>query len=415
VARIAEWARNGGARKEAAILYRSNAQSRTFEEALLSARIPYKVYGGLRFYERAEIKDALAYLRLISNRNDDPSFERVVNLPTRGIGAKSVDGLRVVARDATSSMWQAAKDMLSGTPGSPSLSELGNRGAAALLGFLQLIDQLDKDTRGLPLHEQIDHVILNTGLIEHYKKPGSGRDKQDKGEARIENLDELVSAARGFDADAISPDAETEKLPPLEAFLAHAVLESGESQGKNWEDCVQMMTLHTAKGLEFPLVFLCGMEDGLFPHQRSIDDLDSLEEERRLCYVGITRAMKQLYISYAESRRLHGMDNLGTPSRFIAELPEDLVEEVRPRIQVARSTAGAGYRPPAASGKFREPQAEPTAPGIKLGARVRHARFGDGVILNLEGQGAQARVQVNFEHQGAKWLMLSYANLEIVR
>ncbi|MEO6080464.1 MAG: DNA helicase II [Steroidobacteraceae bacterium] len=410
VARIAEWVRNGGARTDVAILYRSNAQSRTFEEALLAARIPYKVYGGLRFYERAEIKDALAYLRLIANRDDDPSFERVVNLPTRGIGAKSLDGLRAVARGAPSSMWQAAAAMLSGEPGSPGVSELGNRGAAALLGFLQLIDQLDRDTAGLPLHEQIDHVIQNTGLIEHFRK-----DKQDKGEARIENLDELVSAARGFDADAISPDSESEKLPPLAAFLAHAALESGEGQAKEWEDCVQMMTLHTAKGLEFPVVFLCGLEDGLFPHQRSIDDLEGLEEERRLCYVGITRAMKHLYISYAEQRRLHGMDSFGTPSRFIAELPEDLVEEVRPRIQVARPMIGAGYRPPAATGRFREPVAEPAAPGIRLGARVRHGRFGDGVILNLEGQGAQARVQVNFEQQGAKWLMLSYANLEIVR
>jgi DNA helicase-2/ATP-dependent DNA helicase PcrA len=410
VARIAEWERNGGARSEVAILYRSNAQSRSFEESLLSARIPYKVYGGLRFYERQEIKDALAYLRLISNRDDDSSFERVVNLPTRGIGAKSLEGLRAVARTAPSSMWKAAAAMLSGEPGSPGVSELGNRGATALLGFLQLVDQLDQDTRGLPLFEQIDHVIQNTGLIEHYRK-----DKQDKGEARIENLDELVSAARGFDADAISPDADAEKLPPLEAFLAHAALESGEGQAKEWEDCVQMMTLHTAKGLEFPLVFLCGMEDGLFPHQRSINDLDGLEEERRLCYVGITRAMKQLYISYAEQRRLHGMDSFGTPSRFISELPEDLVEEVRPRIQVARPLVGSGYRPPVATGRFREPAAEAAAPGIRLGARVRHGRFGDGVILNLEGQGAQARVQVNFEQQGAKWLMLSYANLEIVR
>jgi DNA helicase II / ATP-dependent DNA helicase PcrA len=410
IQRIGEWSRGGGVRREVAILYRSNAQSRTFEEALLGARIPYKVYGGLRFYERAEIKDSLAYLRLISNRNDDPSFERVVNLPTRGIGAKSLEGLRAAARDTRSSMWQAATAMLSGEPGSPGIGDLGNRGASALLGFLQLIDQLDRDTKGLPLHEQIDHVIQNTGLLEHYRK-----DKQDRGEARIENLDELVSAARGFDADAVSPGAEAEKLPPLEAFLAHAALESGEGQAEEWEDCVQMMTLHTAKGLEFPLVFLCGMEDGLFPHQRSIDDLDGLEEERRLCYVGITRAMKQLYVSYAEQRRLHGMDSFGTPSRFISEIPEDLLEEVRPRIQVSRPMIGQAYRPSAATGRFREPMAEPAAPGIKLGARVRHGRFGDGVILNLEGQGSQARVQVNFEQQGAKWLMLTYANLEVVR
>jgi DNA helicase-2/ATP-dependent DNA helicase PcrA len=409
VQRINEWVRHGGLRREVAVLYRSNAQSRAFEEAFLSARIPYRVYGGLRFYERAEIKDALAYLRLISNRNDDPSFERVVNLPTRGIGARSLEGLRAAARDRESSMWQAAATMLSGTPGSPSPAELGSRGAAAMLGFLKLVDQLDADTRGLPLHEQIDHVIQNTGLVEHYRK-----DKQNKGEARLENLDELVSAARDFDADAISPDNEGEKLPPLEAFLAHAALESGEGQAEEWEDCVQMMTLHTAKGLEFPVVFLAGMEDGLFPHQRSLDDLDGLEEERRLCYVGITRAMKQLYISYAEQRRLHGMDSFGTPSRFISEIPEDLVEEVRPRIQVSRPLGGA-FRPAAPARGFRAPREEPAAPGIKLGARVRHGRFGDGVILNLEGQGAQARVQVNFEQQGAKWLMLSYANLEVVR
>jgi DNA helicase II / ATP-dependent DNA helicase PcrA len=410
VQRIVEWQRHGGVRREVAILYRSNAQSRAFEESLLSARIPYRVYGGLRFYERAEIKDALAYLRLIANRNDDPSFERVVNLPTRGIGAKSLDGLREAARAAGSSMWQAAATMLSGTPGAPGISDLGNRGAAALLGFLKLIDQLDTDTRGLPLHEQIDHAIQNTGLVEHYRK-----DKQDKGEARIENLDELVTAARDFNHDAVSADSESEKLPPLAAFLAHAALESGEGQAQEWEDSVQMMTLHTAKGLEFPLVFLVGMEDGLFPHQRSIDDLDGLEEERRLCYVGITRAMKQLYISHAEQRRLHGMDSFGTPSRFISEIPAELVEEVRPRIQHARPVIGQAWRPAAPAARLREKVEETAAPGIRLGARVRHGRFGDGVILNLEGQGAQARVQVNFERQGSKWLMLSYANLEIVR
>jgi DNA helicase II / ATP-dependent DNA helicase PcrA len=402
--RILEWTRQGGTRAEVAVLYRSNAQSRVFEEVFLTARIPYKVYGGLRFYERAEIKDALAYLRLISNRNDDPSFERVVNLPTRGIGAKTLDALRASARAQSSSLWQSATALFSVAPGSPALEDaaLGNRGSAALLGFLGLIDRLAGETLGLPLHEQIDHVILNAGLIDHFKK-----DKQDRGEARVENLEELVSAARGFDADAISPGSDAEHLPPLEAFLAHAALESGEGQAAAWEDCVQMMTLHTAKGLEFPVVFLCGLEDGLFPHQRSIDDLDGLEEERRLCYVGVTRAMKQLYLSYAEQRRLHGMDSYGTPSRFIAEIPAELVEEIRPRIQVSR--------PAVSTARFRDPVPEPSLPGVKLGARVRHGKFGDGVILNLEGQGPQARVQVNFEHQGSKWLMLSYANLEIVR
>jgi DNA helicase II / ATP-dependent DNA helicase PcrA len=393
VQRVAEWSRHGGARRDIAVLYRSNAQSRAFEEAFLTARIPYRVYGGLRFYERQEIKDALAYLRLMDNRDDDPSFERVVNLPTRGIGAKALENLRTAARQHACSMWHAATSIGTGT--------------SALAGFIALVERLDQDTKGLPLHEQIDHVIQNTGLIELFRK------EKDRGEARIENLEELVSAASVFDPNAVSPGAEDEKLPPLAAFLAHAALESGEGQADEWEDCVQMMTLHTAKGLEFPVVFLSGMEDGLFPHQRSIDDLDGLEEERRLCYVGITRAMKQLYVTYAEQRRLHGMDSFGTPSRFIAELPEDLVEEVRPRINVSRGLGGAARAAPVA--RFRELAAEPVAPGIRLGARVRHGKFGDGVILNLEGQGPQARVQVNFEQQGAKWLMLSFANLEIVR
>ncbi len=406
--RILEWVQRGGARREVAVLYRSNAQSRVFEEAFLSARVPYKVYGGLRFYERAEIKDALAYLRLVSNRNDDASFERVVNLPTRGIGARTTDALRDHARNHGQSLWAAAEQLFARasatTPVDAVTAEalFGGRGANALLGFLKLITQLAQDTQSLPLHEQIDHVIQNSGLIEHFRK-----DKQNQGEARLENLDELVSAARGFTGDGIVEGVNEEALPPLEAFLAHAALESGEGQAEAWEDCVQMMTLHTAKGLEFPVVFLCGLEDGLFPHQRSIDDLHGLEEERRLCYVGITRAMKQLYISYAEQRRLHGMDNFGIPSRFIEEIPKNVLEEIRPKINLSR--------PAISTARFHAPTPEPAAPGIKLGARVRHARFGHGIILDLEGQGPQARVQVNFEHQGAKWLMLSYANLEVVR
>jgi DNA helicase-2/ATP-dependent DNA helicase PcrA len=411
LSRIQEWTRQGGARREVAILYRSNAQSRVFEEVFLSARVPYKVYGGLRFYERAEIKDALAYLRLIANRDDDPSFERVVNLPTRGIGAKTLDELRARARATSQSLWQAASAQLSG-------DAVGGRGATALIGFLGLIEKLARETADLPLHEIIDHVIQNTGLIEHFKK-----DKQDRGEARLENLDELVSAARSFDLEGASntrfEDAASlvgidpanviptdTPLPPLEAFLAHAVLESGEGQGDAWEDCIQMMTLHTAKGLEFPVVFLAGLEDGLFPHQRSLDDLEGLEEERRLCYVGTTRAMKQLYLSYAEQRRLHGMDSYGQPSRFIDEIPRDLIEEVRPKVRMSR--------PMVASGRFRAPTEEAVAPGMRLGTRVRHGKFGDGVVLNIEGQGAHARVQVNFEREGSKWLMLSFANLEVV-
>lgn len=380
--RIREWMQHGGQRRECAILYRSNAQSRVFEEAMITARMPYRVYGGLRFFERAEIKDALAYLRLIFNRADDASFERVVNLPTRGIGAKTVDTLRDYARANACPMWNAA---------GACIAELGPKSGTSLHAFLALIEQMDRDTKNLPLHEQVDHVIAKSGLIAHYQK-----EKGDKGEARVENLEELVSAARGFDTE------ETGDLSPLAAFLSHAVLESGEGQGDEGEDCVQMMTLHTAKGLEFPVVFLAGMEDGLFPHQRSARDPAGLEEERRLCYVGTTRAMKQLYLSYAEQRRMHGVDSYCSPSRFIREYPTELIEEIRPRIQVSRPVFVK-----------QRPAIEEEAPlGVKLGQRVRHGKFGDGVVLNLEGQGNNARVQVNFERQGTKWLMLSYANLE---
>jgi DNA helicase-2/ATP-dependent DNA helicase PcrA len=399
IGRIQQWIAQGGARSECAILYRSNAQSRVFEEALIQQRLPYKVYGGLRFFERAEIKDALAYLRLIANHDDDASFERVVNLPTRGIGARSLDTLRESARGAGSSLWRAAGAVLGE-------SAVAGRGGAALHGFLALIERLARDIEGLPLHEQVDHVINNTGLIEHFRK-----DKADRGEARIENLEELVSAARGY-------EPEGEDLPPLQSFLAHAVLESGETQGSAWEDCVQMMTLHTAKGLEFPVVFLSGMEDGLFPHQRSLNDLESLEEERRLCYVGITRAMRHLYLSYAEQRRLHGVDSYNMPSRFIQEIPPALLEELRPRIQISRAPLRHGAAAGSHAGNHRgglfDAPAEAPLGGMRLGTRVRHGKFGEGVVLNIEGQGPHARVHVNFESQGAKWLMLSMARLELM-
>jgi DNA helicase II / ATP-dependent DNA helicase PcrA len=384
--RIRDWVAHGGSRREIAILYRSNAQSRVFEEAFISGRIPYKVYGGLRFFERAEIKDALAYLRLISNRSDDASFERVVNLPTRGIGAKSLDIIREQAKGAGSTLWEAGAACVA--------DALGPKASQALHGFMSLIERLTHEVRELPLHEQVDHVLQGSGLIEFYKREKGGSSRTDRGEARVENLDELVSAARGFTPEGGDGEA---PLPPLEAFLAHAVLESGEGQAGAWEDCVQMMTLHTAKGLEFPMVFLSGLEDGLFPHQRSLNDLDGLEEERRLCYVGMTRAMKQLFLTYAEQRRLHGVDSYGAPSRFIKETPEELIEEIRPRIQVSR---------PVAAGRFR-PE-EPAVAGVRLGGRVRHGKFGEGVILNVEGNGAHARVQVSFDAQGTKWLMAEY-------
>ena len=404
--RVADYAASGNQRSDVAVLYRSNAQSRAFEEAFIAARIPYRVYGGLRFFERAEIKDALAYLRLLLNRDDDAAFERVVNLPTRGIGDRTIETLRAEARGAGISLWQAVS--------ARGDAQQGGRTASALRGFQELIDRLAQETAGLAMHEQIDHVIRESGLIEHHGREKAGqespRGELARSEARVENLAELVSAARSFGAE--SADLE---LPPLEAFLAHAALESGERGSDAGEDCVQMMTLHMAKGLEFMFVFLCGLEEGLFPHNRCMSDLEALEEERRLCYVGMTRAMKHLYLTYAEQRRLHGMDTHPAPSRFIKEVPSDIVAEVRPRLQAARAMAATRARreqPAAPAIRFRTE--EPPPPGMRLGARVRHGKFGEGVVLNVEGSGPHARVQVNFEQQGTKWLMMQYANLEPV-
>ena len=385
--RIREWVDRGGTRSEVAVLYRSNAQSRVFEEAFLNARMPYRVYGGLRFFERAEIKDALAYLRLVASRarryllrargeSADPRHRR------EDAGSASATPR---ARSGTS-LWMAA-----GALRRDAASRSAAAGAAGLHADRRQAGR--RKSAACELHEQVDHVIQSSGLIEHYKK-----EKGERGEGRVENLLELVSAARGF-----SPEGETD-MQPLESFLAHAVLESGEGQADPYADCVQMMTLHSAKGLEFPVVFLAGMEDGLFPHQRSVADLAALEEERRLCYVGATRAMRQLYITYAEQRRLYGVDQYGQPSRFINELPPELIEEIRPRLQVSRP----------AFVKRGDRSKRRRAPAMRLGSRVRHSKFGDGVVLNFEGNGPQARIQVNFERQGTKWLMLSYANLEVV-
>ncbi len=383
VNRITDYVEQGHRRSEVAVLYRSNAQSRVFEATLLAAGIPYRVYGGLRFFERAEIKDALAYLRLIANRDDEPSFERVVNSPPRGIGARTMEAVRAQAAREGSSLWRAAGSIISA-------DGLPKRSSRALLAFLKLIDELDAATREMTLHDQVNHVIQDSGLVARH-----GRDGQLNGEARVENLEELVSAARGVIRDDDS------ELSPLVEFLSYAVLESGEVQAEAHEDGVQLMTLHSAKGLEFPMVFLCGLEDGLFPHQRSITDADGLEEERRLCYVGLTRAQKRIVLTYAEQRRLHGMDNFGIPSRFIHEIPRELLEEVRPALSVSRPV----YRP--------ENLFEDSA-GVRLGQRVRHGKFGDGVVLNCEGTGSNARVQVNFEHAGTKWLVVAYANLELM-
>jgi len=387
IGRLRDWIDQGNLRADAAVLYRSNAQSRVLEEGLINARIPYRVYGGLRFFERAEIKDALAYLRLLSNRDGDASFERIVNRPARGIGARTIEIMRAYGRANSCSMWRAAAAVAS--------DELNSRTANAVLAFMNLIEKMARDTASLDLQEQVDHVIHASGLIDFFKK-----DKGEKGETRVENLLELVSAAKSFEPDP------AEEMLPLDEFLSHAALEAGEGQADAWEDCVQLMTMHSAKGLEFPLVFLSGMEDGLFPHQRSIADPQGLEEERRLCYVGITRAKQSLYVSYAEQRRLHGMDNFSQSSRFIAEIPDEYLEEIRPRVQVSRPMRPQrGRSTPIAAGAEL---------GIHLGQRVRHSKFGDGVILNCEGRGAHARVEVNFETAGTKWLVLSYANLDLM-
>lgn len=385
--RVRAWMDGGGKRNDIAILYRSNAQSRVFEEALIREEIPYRVYGGLRFFERAEIKDALAYLRLVANRDDDPAFERIVNLPTRGIGNTTLDKLRAAARTGGVSLWRAAQQTLGG----------GGRSAGALGGFMDLIQRLGTDTQAMTLSEQVLHIVEHSGLIAHYQK-----EKGQAGEARVENLEELANAARGFEQGE-------EGANPLNEFLGHAALEAGEMQAGAWDDCVQLMTLHSAKGLEFPLVFLVGLEEGLFPHQRSIDDENGLEEERRLCYVGMTRARERLHLSYAEVRRLHGAENYGAPSRFLRELPAKLLLEIRPQVSVSRSS----YSPPrkTAGNSFSMNVADNAIAGFRLGQRVRHANFGEGVILAFEGDGERARVQIKFANAGVKLLMLGYANL----
>ncbi len=391
IGRLKDWSNQGNARADAAVLYRSNAQSRVLEEALINARLPYRVYGGLRFFERQEIKDALAYLRLISHRDDDASFERIVNRPTRGIGAKTVEAMRSYARANGCSMWRAAGAVASG--------ELGGRTSTSIAVFLNLIERMTKEKADLDLHEQVDQVIHASGLLEFFKK-----EKGERSETRVENLEELVSAAKGFKKDP------ADDMSELDAFLSHAALESGEGQADAWEDCVQLMTMHSAKGLEFPLVFLCGMEDGLFPHQRSVADSQGLEEERRLCYVGITRAKETLYVTHAEQRRLYGMDSFSQPSRFISEIPAELVEEVRSLAHRARPLADGASR-----GCHSSANASPAEElGVRLGQRVRHAKFGDGIILNCSGQGAHAQVEVNFESVGTKILVLAYANLDLM-
>lgn len=370
-----------------AILYRSNAQSRVLEDALLHAGIAYRIHGGMRFFERAEIKDTMAYLRLMANPADDTAFERIVNFPTRGVGEKTLEEIREKARAQGASLWHMALQVLE-------LGTLPTRAATALSNFVALIQQLQQRSETGELDEQIADVIEATGLHAHFAKL-----KGDRSDSKLENLQELVNAARQFRFE-YEPDAE-HPVPLLVAFLSHASLEGGEMQAEEHEQYVHLMTLHAAKGLEFPLVFLVGMEEGLFPGKQSMDDPSRIEEERRLCYVGMTRAKEQLVISYAEIRRQYGREEYHRPSRFLRELPEELLDEVRGRTRTTFDV------PSASLGSVREVHEG----GLRLGLRVTHPKFGRGVILALEGDGAHTRVQVRFAEHGTKWLVVAYANL----
>ncbi len=385
VGRIKSWHEEGGALADCAILYRSNAQSRIMEEALLQANMPYRIYGGQRFFERQEIKDALSYMRLTANRHDDASFERVVNTPTRGIGDRTLDVVRQVARDNQITLWESALQVIEH-------KMLAGRAIAAIARFLELIETLANETADMPLHVQTDRIIRDSGLKAMYEQ-----EKGEKAQARIENLEELVTATRQF-----SYQDEDEDLMPLQAFLSHAALESGEGQADAYQDAVQLMTLHSAKGLEFSQVFIVGVEEGMFPSQMSLDEGGRLEEERRLAYVGVTRAMKKLTLTYAENRRLYGKEVSHRPSRFIGELPKECVEEVRLRATVSRPVNHHRLGTPIVSNDT----------GYSLGQRVKHPKFGEGTIINIEGSGEHCRLQIAFNGEGIKWLVAAFARLE---
>ncbi|MCA0175493.1 MAG: UvrD-helicase domain-containing protein [Proteobacteria bacterium] len=405
--------RAGLARREIALLYRSNAQSRVLETALFNAGIPYRVYGGLRFFERAEVKHALAYLRLVENPNDDTSFARVVNFPTRGIGARTLEQLQDAARASGRSLWQ-------------SVSAVGGRGGASLGGFVALIERLQTDTRGLRLRDIIEQMLAASGLIDFYRSEREGAE-------RIENLEELVNAAEafvtqeGFGRDAVAlpvdelgagpglaPDADTGEIQsPLAAFLTHAALEAGDNQAQAGEDAVQLMTIHAAKGLEFDAVFLSGLEDGLFPHENALTAQDGLEEERRLMYVAITRARQRLYLSFSQTRLLHGQTRYHVRSRFLEELPEGTLKWLSPRHSPSAWHSAA---PAAWATAPAPPPPAPAHPGhgFRVGQAVFHNKFGEGVIVTLEGQGDDARAQVRFGRHGSKWLALALAKLTVI-
>ena len=413
VGRIEQARGEGWRLDDHAILYRTSAQSRVIEDALRTAGVAYRIHGGLRFYERAEIKDAVAYLRLVASRDNDAGFERGVNVPARGVGARSVANLREHARSRGFSLWAAAVERAND-------GSIAGRAGTGIREFLRIVECLAESEAGRPLDELVAMTVETSGLVEHYK-----REKGERAEARLENLNELVTAARRFeDRLAREPDPEDEFADrPLAAFVRHTVLEAGEGQADEHEDSVQLMTLHAAKGLEFPAVFLCGMEEGLFPHQRSLENHAQLEEERRLCYVGMTRAKQRLYLTNAESRRLHRQESYPSPSRFLREIPSELVAEVR--LGGHRPSPGGGPGRWARRGGGRwggggYATDDTAASGLAgdgghafaLGQRVRHGKFGEGVVLSLEGDGAHSRVHVNFAAAGAKWLVVAYANLE---
>lgn len=395
---IQECVKEGYKRSECAILYRSNAQSRVLEESLLNSGMPYRVYGGLRFFDRQEIRDVLAYLRLMTNRNDAPAIERIINTPTRGIGNKTLEVLRATAREQNITMWDAVLNVIEN-------KTLPPRALSALQVFVDLIDENAVVIGELSLSEKIEHVVHHSGLEKHYEK-----EKGERGQQRIENMQELVQAGVNFEGE--DWQTEDENMDELSSFLSHAVLESGESQGDEWDDCVQLMTMHSAKGLEFKQVCICGVEEGLFPHRLSAEDPVRLEEERRLCYVGMTRAMENLTLSYAEKRRIYGEDSYPKPSRFLKETPQECLNQVRvTRFAKQAVTYSSADN---TTSRYTENPEDDNGMKISLGQRVTHSSFGEGMVMNYEGEGRHARVQINFEEVGSKWLVMEYANLSLV-
>lgn len=394
--KIKLWVKQGGELNDVAILYRSNAQSRVIEEKLLRAGISYRVYGGVRFFERTEIKDVLAYLRLLVNRHDDAAFERVINLPTRGLGEVALMSIRDHAKLHNSSLWQAGKVMVE-------TKQLSAKAADALEGFIRLVEEGAKQVPELSLEELVRFIIKLTNLTAHYSKPQYNEYKQ----SRLENLDELITAAEQY-ATLIADD---DQQALLNSFLAHVALDAGDHHTDDSNNCVKLMTLHAAKGLEFPVVFLCGMEDGLFPHGMSLGETHGLEEERRLCYVGMTRAMRKLYLSYASSRRLHGTTNTRRPSRFLQEIPQELIK----RDSMVNSVKPAlfDFAPKSvAIDEFSDVSSNQS--GFSLGQKVFHQSFGEGIIAGFEGHGEATLVQVKFKRAGTKLLSPQYAQLQII-